>query len=416
MVLFYAVAGALVLATTFVLIRPLITGPGGTEARGTRDARLYRDQLDEVERDLARGTINAGEAEGARAEVSRRLIAATGRAKTAVAFSPAPRLHSRLLAGIALIGAPALAVGLYLAVGMPGQPDLPLAERAAIEAAQGRLAPRPSQAEAEAAYTPGPPLPLTGEQQDYASLIARLETLLEQRPDEPQGLELLATGYMRLGRYAESWRAYERLLAVSGNEAGDQAAAGLYAAMAEAMVQAAGGYVSPAAERAIGEALARDETLLVARYYGGLMMAQSGRIGEAIAVWEQVKAETPAGTPWLEFLDRMLAEAKAVRATEQGPAPGPAPGPSAADIEAAGALSPEQRQEMIEGMVAQLEERLTSAGGSPEEWLRLMNAYAQLGRRDDAARIARQGIAAFGASPEAGFLRAQALLMGLIAE
>jgi cytochrome c-type biogenesis protein CcmH len=141
-------------------------------------------------------------------------------------------------------------------------------------------------------------------------------------------------------------------------------------------------------------------------------MAQNGRIGEAIAVWERVKAETPAGAPWLEFLDRMLAEAKAVR----DGAPGPAPGPSAADIEAAGALSPEQRQEMIEGMVAQLEERLTSAGGSPEEWLRLMNAYAQLGRRDDAARIARQGIAAFGASPEAGFLREQALLMGLIAE
>jgi cytochrome c-type biogenesis protein CcmH len=410
MVLFYAVAGALVLATAFVLIRPLITGPGGTEARGTRDARLYRDQLDEIERDLARGTINAGEAEGARAEVSRRLIAATGRAKTAVAFSPAPRLHSRLLAGIALIGAPALAVGLYLAVGMPGQPDLPLAERAAIEAAQGRLAPRPSQAEAEAAYAPGPPLPLTGEQQDYASLMARLETLLEQRPGDTKGLELLATGYMRLGRYADSWRAYERLLAVPGDGGGDRAEAGLYAAMAEAMVQAAGGYVSPAAELAIGEALARDETLLVARYYGGLMMAQNGRIGEAIAVWERVKAETPAGAPWLEFLDRMLAEAKAVR----DGAPGPAP--SAADIEAAGALSPEQRQEMIEGMVAQLEERLTSAGGSPEEWLRLMNAYAQLGRRDDAARIARLGIAAFGTGAQAGFLREQALVMGLIGE
>ncbi len=45
-----------------------------------------------------------------------------------------------------------------------------------------------------------------------------------------------------------------------------------------------------------------------------------------------------------------------------------------------------------------------------------MNAYAQLGRRDDAARVAGQGIAALGASPEAGFLRERALLMGLIAE
>ncbi len=408
MVLFYAVAGALALATALVLIRPLIAGRGATEARGTRDARLYRDQLDEIERDLARGTISAGEAEGVRAEVSRRLIAAAGRAETTVALGPAPRRHSRLLAGIALIGAPALAVALYLANGMPGQPDLPLAERAAIEAAQAELAPRPSQAEAEAAYTPAPALPLTDEQQEYAGLMARLETLLEQRPDDAQGLQLLATGYMRLERYADSWRASERLLAV----AGDQAAAGLYASMAEAMVQAAGGYVSPEAERAIGEALARDETLAVARYYAGLMMVQSGRIGEAITVWERLKAETPADAPWLEFLDGMLAEAKALRAK----VPGPAPGPSAADIEAARALSPEERQEMIESMVARLEERLTSEGGAVEEWLRLMNAYARLGRRDDAARIARLGIAAFGTSTEAGFLREQALVMGLFGE
>ncbi len=247
-------------------------------------------------------------------------------------------------------------------------------------------------------------LPLTDEQQEYAGLMARLETLLEQRPDDAQGLQLLATGYMRLERYADSWRAYERLIAVVGDEAG----AGLYASMAEALVQAAGGYVSPEAERAIGEALARDETLAVARYYAGLMMVQSGRIGEAITVWERLKAETPADAPWLEFLDGMLAEAKALRDGS--------PGPSAADIEAAGALSPDQRQAMIEGMVARLEERLTSEGGEAEEWLRLMNAYARLGRRDDAARIARLGIAAFGTSTEAGFLREQALVMGLIAE
>ena len=397
MVLFYGLAGGLALVTALVLIRPLIAGSGAAEARGAREARLYRDQLDEVERDLARGTIGAGEAAGARAEVSRRLIAAAGRAGTAVASGPAPRRHSRLLAGIVLIGAPAFAIAIYLANGMPGQPDTPLAGRTAIEAA------RPSQAEAEAAYSPDLTLPLTTEQ-EFAGLIARLETLLVQRPDDARGLELLANGYLRLERHADAWRAYERLITAVGDEAG----AGLYAAMAEAMVQAAGGYVSPEAERAIGAALARDETLPLARYYAGLAMAQNGRIGEAVAVWERLQAETPAEVPWREFLDRMLAEAKALGDGRRGP--------SAADIEAAAALSPEQRQAMIEGMVAQLEERLTSEGGAAEEWLRLMNAYARLGRRDDATRIARLGIAAHGGSSEAGFLREQALVMGLFDE
>ncbi len=404
MVVFFAMAGVLALATALILVRPLIASGPTAEVRGDRDAQLYRDQLDEVERDLARGTISASEAEGARTEVSRRLIAAAGRAETTVADGPAPRGRSRLLAGVVLIGAPALAAAIYLANGVPGQPDLPFARRAAIEAALANEAPRPSQAEAEAAFTSDPSPPLTEEQQDYVALIGQLEILLDQRPDDAQGLELLAAGYMRLQRYSESWRTFELLIAAVGDEAN----AGMFASMAEAMVMAAGGYVSPEAERAIGEALARDETLPVARYYAGLQMVQNGRVAEAIATWEQLKAETPADAPWLGFLEAMLAETKALR---DG-----VPGPSAADIDAAGSMSPEQRQEMIQGMVERLEERLTSQGGEPEEWLRLMNAYVQLDRRDDAARIARFGIASYGDQAEAGFLREQALVMGLAIE
>ncbi len=402
MVLFYAVAGALALVTVLILVRPLIMGRGGAERRGRSDAQLYRDQLDEVERDLARGTISADEAAGARAEVSRRLIAATGRAEAAGDLGPAPRGYSRLLAGIAVVGAPALAVVLYLANGMPGMPDRPLAERTTAGSEQ---ATRLSQAEAEAAHTPGPLPPLSSEQQDYVTLIDRLEVMLEERPDDVKGLELLASGYLRLGRYGESWRAYERLTVL----AGDQAEAALYASMAEAMVLATGGYVSPEAEQAVGAALSRDKTLPAARYYAGLLMAQKGQIDDAVAIWENLKAETPGNAEWLGFLEDMLTEAKALRDRRTGALPGP----NAADIEAAGTLSPEERQEMIEGMVAQLETRLTSEGGEVEEWLRLINAYNQLGKRDDAARVARLGIAAYGNKTEAGFLREQALVMGL---
>jgi cytochrome c-type biogenesis protein CcmH len=146
----------------------------------------------------------------------------------------------------------------------------------------------------------------------------------------------------------------------------------------------------------------------LSRYYAGMAMAQAGRFDEAIVIWGRLKAEAPTDAPWLEFLDGMLAEAMARR---DG-----APGPSAAEIEAAAAMSPEERRAMIEGMVARLEERLTSGGGEVEEWLRLMNAYVQLDRPGDAARIARLGIAAFGNATEASFLREQALVMGLFSE
>lgn len=404
MVLFYVLAGLMAAICALVLVRPLLSRRDAAPSRGALDARLYRDQLDEIERDLARGTIGAAEAEGARAEVSRRLLAATAQDEAGSATAQAPQTATGLVAGLALIGTPALAVLVYLALGMPDQPDQPLAERLA--------AARPAQAQAEEAFRPEPSLPETDEDKRYAELIGQLETTLEGRPNDARGLALLAPGYARLGRHGEAWRAYRQLIDLMG----DQATAEQFGAMAEAMVLATGGYVSPEAEAAIGEALARDPALPVARYYAGLLAAQTGRVAEAIMIWERLRAEAPPNAPYRVFLDTMLAEARAMQGGD-GAAPAPAArGPSAEDMAAAGQMSPEERQAMIEGMVAGLEERLTTEGGTPEEWLRLMTSYQQLGRSEDATRAARLGIAAFEGSSEASFLRERALVMGLIEE
>jgi cytochrome c-type biogenesis protein CcmH len=83
---------------------------------------------------------------------------------------------------------------------------------------------------------------------------------------------------------------------------------------------------------------------------------------------------------------------------------------------AAARMSPEERQAMIETMVGRLETRLTTEGGTVEEWVRLINAYVQLDRPEDARRIYGLGLAALGDSTEAGFLREQALLLGVPVE
>ena len=405
MTLYYGIAAVLTLISIVLIVRPLLKGRGAAPSRAALDAQLYRDQLDEVERDLARGTIGAAEAEGARAEVSRRLLAANAEAETVGEASHAPNTANGLVAGLALIGTPALAVLVYLYGGMPGQPDLPLAERLAAAAAEAR----PSQAQAEAEIEPETPEPTTREQKDYVALIGQLEALLERRPNpgDARGLEFLANGYVQLGRHREAWRTYQRLIEVSG----EHASAEVYGAMAQAMVMAADGYVSPEAERAIGTAIALDPSLPIVRYYAGLAAAQGGRMGEAISIWQRLRTESPADAPWLPFLDELLAEARGT-----GGSAATAPGPSSADVEAAAEMSPEERQQMIEGMVQRLEDRLTSEGGEVEEWLRLITSYDRLGRRDDAARVARQGIESFGSSTEADFLREQSLLMGVLTE
>ncbi len=405
MLLFYAVAGALALVTGLALAGPILRGRGSAETRAAQDARLYRDQLGEIERDCARGLISGDAAKSARAEISRRLLAAAARAEAGGTLAPAPRLPSGVIAAAALIGAPSLAFTVYLANGSPDMPDRPHALRQAM----ARQA-QPSQHDAEAAVAPPAAQQPSAESEEFARLIAQLEEVLAARPDDVQGLRLLAGGYARLGRNAEAWRAYERLVRLVGADSEPN----LLADQLGAMVAAAGGYVSPEARAVLAEADARIPDNPMVRYYGALALAQAGEIAGAVAAWEKLRAESPPDAPWLEVVDAMLAEAHAMLAP--GITAPVTPGPGADDVAAAAELSPDERQTMIESMVMRLETRLGAEGGSVEEWVRLINALVQLGRPEDAQRVYGQARAAITDRTEAGFLREQALLLGVPVE
>ena len=409
MVTFYLIAGGAAVVAAFLLVRPLVFSRGQVAGQDSTDAQVFRDQLAEIDRDLDRGTISEAEAEGARVEVSRRLLAANARAEKLGELAPAPQGHSGLIAGLALMGTPALAAALYFGIGAPGMSDQPLAERRA--AAQSGLpaghaqVQRPGQEEAEAQITAElPPAPLTEDQQEYVELVERLQGVVREQPQDAKGRQLLADGLMRLGRWSEAWREFDALIEILGNRAD----ADLHATKAEMMVLAAGGYVSPEAEAAIDRALRLDPTLPLARYYGGLALRQAGRLDDAITMWEGLRRDTPAGAPYLDYLNMMLSETIQAR---DGVAPGP--GPSAADMAAADEMSAEDRMEMIEGMVQRLADRLAEQGGSVDEWGRLMSSYATLDRPEKAQAAFDAAIAAYPSGPEGDALRAHAANLGL---
>lgn len=404
MLTFYLIAGGLALLAAILLVRPLI-GIRQASGIGADDSDVFRDQLTEIERDLRRGTVTAEEAEGARVEISRRLLAADGRARAAGTPGKAPQWLSGLMAGIVLIGTPALATAVYFGLGAPGMPDQPLAER---------LASRPGQEEAEAAMAgrlarPAAPNPR------FAELVTKLEKVVAERPDDIRGQRLLAGALMNLGRYGEAWRAYDRVIDLSDGTAG----AALHAAKAEGMIMAAGGYVSPEAEAVIARALEIDPALPMARYYSGIALYQAGNAEKAVAVWQKLRADAPAGARYLPRLDALLAEAG--RQDQAGPSSVRPPaaetalpsGPTEAQIAAARQMSPEDRAAMINGMVTRLETRLSEKGGSAAEWLRLIDAYMKLERPDDAVRAYDLAVRSLGEGQEAGLVREQALLMGV---
>ncbi|RKF16652.1 c-type cytochrome biogenesis protein CcmI [Roseovarius spongiae] len=374
--IFWIVTAATALIVSAALIAALLRGRTAGAPPAAYDLAVYRDQLKDVERDLARGTLNEGEAERIRAEVGRRVLAADAQLRDGGAEGGQPPVAGRVVAGLialALIGG---SLALYGQLGAPGYSDLPRATR--LAASQAARADRLSQAEAEAQAPPAPAAPEPSA--EFTKLMERLRAALQEHPDDPRGLRLLAQNEATLGNMRAAITAQTRLIDVLGEEA----QARDYAMLADLMITAAGGYVSSDAEGALRAALDRDPDLGPARYYLGLYLAQVDRPDAAFRLWESLLREGPPDAPWIAPI-RAGIGAVAASAGVDYTLPD-TPGPDAAAMDAASEISPEARGEMIRGMVEGLAERLAAEGGAPGEWARLIAAYGVLGERERAAR------------------------------
>jgi cytochrome c-type biogenesis protein CcmH len=378
---FWIVALGMAVAAAALLVLALLRARGEAAA-AAYDLGVYRDQLREVEKDVARGILSEEDAARIRAEIGRRVLEADRALSRAAGPAQAPRAATAGAAAFAALAVVAGSVFVYSRIGAPGYPDLPLGARLAL--AEQARASRPSQAEAEAEAVP------TAPPQDfdpgYIDLVNRLRAVVAERPNDVQGLALLARHEAALGNFAAAHAAQARLIAARG----DQASATDWAELADLRIRAAGGYVSPEAEEAIMAALARDPRQPVARYYAGLLFAQTARPDLAFRYWAPLLAEGPEEAPWIAPIRAQIAEIawEAGQHDYQPPPPAAARrGPTQEQMEAAAAMSGEERAEMIRGMVAGLAERLATEGGPASDWARLIRAYGVLGEADRIAPV-----------------------------
>lgn len=314
-------------------------------ARSGSDIAVYRDQLDEIERDLTAGLIGPQEAEAARVEVSRRLLAAANGSDVADAASSAALWRRRAVSLAALTLLPAGAAALYLTLGSPHLPDLPFSARM-------KQAP---------------------DTRSIESMVAQVEAHLERNPEDGRGWEVLAPVYMRAGRFNDAVRARGNALRLLGATADREADLG------EAMVAAANGMVTADAKAVFDRALKLDPADVKAHYYTGLAAEQDGKPQEAARIWRDLLTKAPPNAPYRPLIQSSLA-----RVDPAAPPPIAPTAPSAEDVAAAQQLTPEQRGDMIRGMVDRLAERLKTDGSDLDGWLRLLRAYIVLGEPDKA--------------------------------
>ncbi|MDO9414002.1 MAG: c-type cytochrome biogenesis protein CcmI [Pseudolabrys sp.] len=349
-------------AAIFAVLWPL--GRRTANAGGS-DIAVYRDQLDEIARDRATGLIGEAEAEAAKVEVSRRLIAAADVAeadKTVAGASPLWRRRATALAGLVLL--PIGATAIYLTLGSPQLPGQPLAERRA------------------AAVQP--------QDRSIQELIGRVEAHLEQNPNDARGYEVIAPVYLRLGRFDDAVNARRKLLALSGETASRQADLG------EALSAASNGVITVEAKTAFERALVLDANDLKAKFFVGVAAEQDGDKPKAAAIWTGMLKDAPADAPWAPMVRESLARLGVVSTP---PIAGTA-GPSAADVAAANTMSEQDRADMIRGMVARLADKLKEDGSDLEGWQRLLRAYMVMGDRDKATAAAGDARKALASDPE----------------
>jgi len=308
---------------------PLVKTPRGV-ASGEIGIAFYKAQLAEIERDEAQRLVASEDAQGAKAEAARRLMAA------GAAIEPPPAA-SRTRAWLASVGVlifvPILALSLYATVGHPDMPDAPLAAR--LDASPARM--------------------------DLAAAIARIEAHLAQHPDDGRGYEVLAPVYLRMGRAGEAVNAARVALRLLGETPARHALYG------EALVAAANGVVTPEAKQSFEAAAAKDSSAAEPRFFLGLAAEQEGDRARAREIWSRLVAEAPQDAHWAQALRERVAALGAGSDTKQDGL--------AAKIEA---LPEAGRMNAVRGMVEGLASRLAQNGHDLEGWLRLVRSYTVL--------------------------------------
>lgn len=363
--------GALTLAAVLPILWPLLRPSKVVSERLDHDLEVYRDQLREVDAELASSSLTEREAGEAKREIERRILRAADQGER----HGGPAAPSALTAVLIALLLPALTLLLYSQLGQPGQPDQPLAQREA---------PAPE------------PRGLSEDQgQQVNEMIAGLEKRLQAQPDDLDGWILLGRSQAAIGDYDSAANALRRAVALSGDDVELQVALG------DILTRGAGGTITPGALAAFQKARKLVPEHLAARYFLALAALQAGQPRKAYDAWLALFQDLPGNSdnrPALASQIRQLAKELGVDpekelaisgapgtpvpapapAPERAAVPGSAPGPDRAARAAAANMPAAERQEFIASMVQRLADRLADEPDDFDGWMRLGKAYGVL--------------------------------------
>ena len=352
---------AAAVAVSFPLIRRYEARDGAAE-----EAAVYQDQIKEVDRDLIAGTIAEPEAKVAKAEIERRLEAV---AKDRVPSQPLPNSW-RLVAlaasaGLLILGG----INLYAYMGEPNMPSAipprPMQQAAVQQQTQPAQQAQANDAGQGAAATPN--------QVDV--MIGKLKDKLTADPNNAEGWRMLGWAFFNTQHWQESADAYAKALALDPNNVDYKSA------LAESIIQAAQGVVTPKAQELIADVLLKAPKDLRARFYDALGHEQSGDQQGALDRWSALLADAPADAAWRDDVKQRVADLGKAMGKDVSSLLKVAPPPAA--TAAPQAAAPE-KDAMVAGMIAKLAQKLEANPKDRDGWAMMIRSLIVTGDKKGA--------------------------------
>ena len=273
MTAFWTISAALAALALVLLLRPLLfPRKAGEVRREAANVSIYKDQLRELDADLAAGKLAPADHARSRAELEARLLADVAAAGPA-AQTPAARPGGRRFALALGAAVPLLALALYLAVGNPAA-----------------LGPRED--------------PHAFDAQQLTALVERLAAKMRDNPDDAEGWRLLGRSYAALGRFPEALDAYAKAAARKPRDAD------LLADMADVLATTRSTRLQGEPEKLVLRALEIDPQNLKALALAGTAAFDRKDFDAAARYWQRMLPLVDPGSDDARQIQASIAEAR----------------------------------------------------------------------------------------------------------
>lgn len=278
MTLFWLIGAVAAAAVVAWVLRPLLTRKNAAPpSRTAANVAIYRDQLRELDSDLAAGTLAREDYERARAELEARALRDAGQPDAPAAQPPdrpAVEPAGRGFAWTLAAAVPLAAVALYVLVGNPGAVD----REAQLHASRAQV----------------------------GAMVERLAARLRENPDDANGWKLLGRSYGVMGRYAEAVDAYAKAAVRSPRDAQ------LLADLADVLAMARGQSLQGEPEQLALRALQIEPGNLKALALAGSAAFERKDFAAAAKHWERMLAQVEPNSEDARSIQQNVAEARSL--------------------------------------------------------------------------------------------------------